>query len=38
MKGGVGVEGSVIIKAKGIVPTLQRRSESRDRMVPSKEG
>ena len=35
MKGGAGVEGSVIIKAKGIVPSLQRHPESRDRVVLS---
>ena len=38
MKGGAGVEGSVIIKARGTVPSLQKCPKRRDRMVLSKEG
>ena len=38
MKGGAGVEGSVIIKVTGIMPSLQKHPESRDRMVLSKKG
>ena len=38
MKGGAGVEGSVIIKVTGIMPSLQKHPESRDRMVLLKKG